>query len=91
MKEFLLEVMGLLVPEKGACVGYLTICWNMNVQNQFKGEELKLNCRFVTRRKARQSQWISVLQKPNGRGGSSDWAGRSGETTSAILALERRI
>ena len=91
MKEFLLEVMGLLVPGKGACVGYLTMCWYMNLQNPFKGEELKLNCGFVTRRKAQQSQWTSVLEKPIGRAGSSDSAGRTGDTTSAIAALERLI
>lgn len=61
------------------------------LQNPFKGEELKLNCGFVTRRKAQQSQWTSVLEKPIGRAGSSDSAGRSGDTTSAIAALERLI
>ena len=61
------------------------------LQSSLTGEGVRLNCGFVIRRKAQHSLWTSVLEKPIGRAESSDSTGRSGDTNSAIAALERLI
>jgi len=61
------------------------------LQNSFKGDEVKLNCVFITRRKAQHSQCVSVLEKPIGKAGNIDTAGGNGQLNPAIAALERLI
>lgn len=61
------------------------------LQNSFKGNEVKLNCRFITRRKAQLFQCVSVLEKPIGKAGNIGSTDGNGQLNPAIAALERLI
>lgn len=61
------------------------------MQNSFKGDEVKLNSGFITRRKAHHFQCVSVLEKPIGKAGNTDSTGGNGHLNPAIAALERLI